>query len=63
VKSLNATSSAIMLQIDQQIQSVSGVSLDDEMANMLRYQRSYQAAAKALSIFDQTTETLINLVK
>lgn len=50
-------------QIDTQIQSVSGVSLDDEMANMLRYQRSYQAAARALTIFDQMTEDLINMVR
>lgn len=57
------TSTAIMQQIGQQIQSVSGVSLDDEMSNMLRYQRSYQAAAKALSIFDQTTEDLINIIQ
>lgn len=56
------TSSAIVRQIDEQIQSTSGVSLDDEMASMLRYQRSYQAAAKALSIFDQTTEDLLNML-
>jgi flagellar hook-associated protein 1 FlgK len=56
------TSQAILRQIDEQVQSVSGVSLDDEMANMLRFQRSYQAAAKALSVFDQTTEELINML-
>jgi flagellar hook-associated protein 1 FlgK len=54
---------AMNAQIDNQIQAVSGVSLDDEMANMLRFQRSYQAAAKALSIFDQMTEDLINMVQ
>jgi flagellar hook-associated protein 1 len=57
------TSDAIMNQIGQQIQSVSGVSIDDEMANMLRFQRSYQAAAKALSVFDQTTEDLLNMIR
>jgi len=57
------TQAAMNNQIDQQIQSVSGVSLDDEMANMLKFQRSYQAAAKALSIFDQTTQDLINMIQ
>ncbi len=57
------TSGSVIQQIDQQIQSVSGVSLDDEMADMLRYQRSYQAAAKALSVFDQTTQDLINMIQ
>lgn len=61
--SLSATSSAVLQQIGQQVQSVSGVSLDDEMSNMLRFQRSYQAAAKALSVFDQTTEDLLNMIQ
>lgn len=52
----------VLQQVDLQRQSVSGVSLDDEMANMLRFQRSYQAAAKALSVFDQVTEDLINML-
>jgi flagellar hook-associated protein 1 FlgK len=57
------TAKLVVQQIDLQRQSVSGVSLDDEMATMLRFQRSYQAAAKALSIFDEVTEDLINMVR
>lgn len=56
------TQSAVVDQIEQQRQSVSGVSLDDEMADMLRFQRSYQAAAKLLSVFDQMTNDLINML-
>ena len=44
-------------QIDAQISGTEGVSMDDEMANLLRFQRSYQAAAKALSTFDSMSET------
>lgn len=62
-KSALDTKSAVDKQLDVQIQSTSGVSLDDEMANMLRFQRSYQAAARALSVFDQTTEELIGILK
>jgi flagellar hook-associated protein 1 FlgK len=54
---------SIVDQIDAQQQAVAGVSLDDEMANMLRYQRSYQAAAKMLTIFDQVTEDLIGMIR
>jgi flagellar hook-associated protein 1 FlgK len=50
-------------QLDAQIQSVSGVSLDDEMANMLRFQRSYQAAARALSTFDSTFDDLLGMLR
>lgn len=57
------THELVAAQIDRQQQSVSGVSLDDEMANMLRFQRSYQAAAKALTVMDQVTEDLIGLLR
>ena len=57
------TQSAVVQQVTNQIQSVSAVNLDDEMANMMRYQRSYQAAAKVLSIFDQTTQDVIGLIR
>jgi len=59
----STTSAAVMQQIGQQISSVSGVSLDQELSNMLQYQRSYQAAAKALSVFDETTNDLINILQ
>ncbi|MCZ7579425.1 MAG: flagellar hook-associated protein FlgK [Fimbriimonadaceae bacterium] len=57
------TQEALAIQIDQQRQAISGVSLDEEMAEMLRLQRSYQAAAKALSIFDQVTEDLLTMLR
>lgn len=62
-KGSEETHLALTQQVEQQRQSVSGVSMDDEMANMLRFQRSYQAAAKILSIFDQVTEDLIAMVR
>ncbi|MBS1713398.1 MAG: flagellar hook-associated protein FlgK [Armatimonadetes bacterium] len=49
-------------QVQAQIQAVSGVSIDDEMADMVKFQRSYQAAAKTLTIFDQVTQDVINMV-
>jgi flagellar hook-associated protein 1 len=58
-----ATELSVLDQIEQQQQAVSGVSLDDEMANLVKMQRSYQAAARAMSIFDQVTEDLINLIR
>lgn len=57
------TQTSVVQQVQSQIQSVSGVNLDDEMANMMRFQRSYQAAAKVLSVFDQTTQDVIGLIR
>jgi flagellar hook-associated protein 1 FlgK len=49
----------LLQQIEQQRQGVSGVNLDEELSNMVRYQRAFQSAAKVLSVLDQTTEELI----
>jgi flagellar hook-associated protein 1 len=61
-KSTLATQGAVDSQINNQIQSTSGVSLDEEMSNMLRFQRSYEASARALSVFDTVTQDLINMI-
>lgn len=58
-----ATETAVVAQITEQQQAVSGVSIDDEMANMMKLQRSYQAAARALTVFDQVTEDLIGMLR
>jgi flagellar hook-associated protein 1 len=39
--------------------AVSGVSLDEEMTNLIRYQKGYQAAARALNSMDDALELLI----
>jgi flagellar hook-associated protein 1 FlgK len=46
--------------VENRRQSVSGVSLDEEMANMVRFQRSYQASARAMSTMDEMLDVLIN---
>ena len=45
--------------ISNQRQSVSGVSLDEEMTNLMSYQRAYQASARTLTAMDDMLETLI----
>ncbi|HOV69856.1 MAG TPA: flagellar hook-associated protein FlgK, partial [Clostridia bacterium] len=39
--------------------SVSGVSIDEEMADLMRFQHAYSAAARMLTSFDEMLETLI----
>jgi flagellar hook-associated protein 1 FlgK len=43
--------------------AISGVNLDEEAANMLRYQQAYQAAAQIISAANQMFDTLINAVR
>jgi flagellar hook-associated protein 1 FlgK len=52
---------AILSQTSTQLDSVSGVSLDQEAANLTQYQRSYEAAAKVLTIVDELLAEAINL--
>jgi flagellar hook-associated protein 1 FlgK len=45
--------------ISNERQSVSGVSLDEEMTNLMAFQRGYQASARTLTAMDDMLETLI----
>ena len=49
-------------QLKSQQESVSGVSLDEEMINLIKYQRAYQAAARVIDLADQLAETVLNMV-
>jgi flagellar hook-associated protein 1 FlgK len=40
--------------------SLSGVSLDEEMADLVKYQRAYQASARVFSVVDDLLNTLVN---
>jgi flagellar hook-associated protein 1 FlgK len=48
-------------QYETQQESISGVSLDEEMANLIRYQHTYTAAARLITTVDQMLEVLLNM--
>lgn len=50
----------VVTQIDNQRQSVAGVNLDEELANMLQFQRSFNAAARVLNSFDEMLNQIVN---
>lgn len=49
-------------QSDARRQSVSGVSTDEELVNMMRVQQSYQAATKLIKTADEMLQTLLQLI-
>jgi flagellar hook-associated protein 1 FlgK len=51
---------AVLAAVSNQRQSVSGVSLDEEMTNLITFQRGYQASAQALNVMNEMLNTLIN---
>ena len=50
----------IVTQIDSSRRSVSGVSLDEEMSELIKFQHSYAAAARFMTTIDQTLDKIIN---
>jgi len=59
INSLNLETS-ILQQAESYKDSVTGVNLDEEAANLLRYQQAYQASAQLIRISDEMFQTLIN---
>jgi len=53
------TENALLTQLNNSRDSVSGVSLDEEAIDLMRFQRAYQAASKFITVIDQLTQDLI----
>lgn len=54
-----STAQSLVDAVEDRRQSVAGVSLDEEMTNLIRFQRGYQASARTMTTIDQMLETLI----
>jgi flagellar hook-associated protein 1 FlgK len=55
-----ATQDVIMKQLRDMRQSVSGVNIDEELADMIKYQHGYNAAARFITTVNSLLDTLIN---
>lgn len=53
---------ALLAQAQESRESLSGVNLDEEAANLLRYQQAYQAIAQVISAADTTFQTLLSAI-
>ncbi|GGH32985.1 flagellar hook-associated protein FlgK [Paenibacillus segetis] len=51
---------AMVDNLEMQRQSVSGVSMDEELADMIRYQQAYNAAARNMTTVDEMLDRVIN---
>ncbi|MBU2702557.1 flagellar hook-associated protein FlgK [Sporomusaceae bacterium BoRhaA] len=54
------TQSTLVTQVDTQRKSVSSISIDEEMSNMIKFQNAYAASAKVMSTIDNMLYTLIS---
>lgn len=60
VKSILKNNITVLNQIADSKDSVSGVYLDEEVMSLMRYQQSYNAAARLMTTLDEALNTLIN---
>ncbi len=56
-----ATQKVVESMLLRQRDSIVGVSLDEEMTNMMQYQRAFQASAKFINTIDELFETVLSL--
>jgi len=58
-----ASAEAMKVQSENWFESVSGVSLDEEASNLIKYQQSYAAAARILSTAQELFDTILGAVR
>lgn len=56
-----SASSQVLQQLNDQRSSISGVSLDQEAANLVQYQQAYDASAQVISTISAMMQTVINM--
>jgi flagellar hook-associated protein 1 FlgK len=54
---------AFSKQLTSLRESNSGVSLDEELTNLIKYQRSYQASAKLITTATEMLDTVIGMIR
>ncbi len=56
-----STRKFLLEQMDNRQAEIAGVSLDEEMANLIKYQNSFQASARMISAVDNMLDVLMNM--
>ena len=56
-----ATETAVAQDLYDRQEEISGVNLDEEMTNLIKFQASYKAAAKLITTADEMLQTLLSM--
>ncbi len=58
----SSSTTSSLLQLHNQRNAISGVSIDEESTNLIRFQQAYQAAAHVVSVIDTLFKVTLNIV-
>ncbi len=50
----------LLQQLEMHRESTSGVSIDEEISDLIKYQKAYEANARVISVLTEMLDTLIN---
>lgn len=59
-RNISSSQTLLINQIEERRQEISNVSLDEEMANMLKYQHSYIANSRVINAIDEMIDQIVN---
>jgi flagellar hook-associated protein 1 len=59
---LSQTQTQVLTQLENQRDSFSGVNLDEEATNIMKYQKAYQASARFVQVLNTLSDEIINLL-
>lgn len=62
-KTVTETLSGAVSSVDSKRQQVSGVSSDEELSNMIKFQSAYNAASRFMNVISEMTETIVTGLK
>ena len=62
-KSLQDNQQSLTDQIEKERESESGVSLNEEAAKLIKFQKAFNASAKFITVIDNLTTTIIGMIR
>jgi flagellar hook-associated protein 1 FlgK len=62
-KTISSGQQTLINQVDNKRKAMSGVSKDEEMTDMLKYQKAYNASARVVTAMDETLDVIVNRLK
>lgn len=57
---LSKTADTVLTSIDNQRESIKGVSINEETVNMIKYQKAFEASARVMTALDEMLDIIIN---